>query len=285
MAKKVVGIIGAGVMGSDIALDLASYNYNVILKDLSDELLQKAKKSIKKSYKFVKMMKEDALSSSIDEILSRIRLATDYEGFHEADIVVENITETYEGKKELYLELQGVCRDNTIFGVNTSCISITKIAALMPHPENVIGMHFMNPAPLKTLVEVVRGHHTSDETVDKTKHFLKSLHKTCVVVNDLPGFVTNRVLMLTINEAIWVVQDKVAEPKDIDMIFKLGFGHKMGPLATADLIGLDTILNSLLVLYESYNDPKYRPCPLLRKMVDAGLLGKKSGRGFFGYTA
>ncbi|MHC4751312.1 MAG: 3-hydroxyacyl-CoA dehydrogenase family protein [Planctomycetota bacterium] len=285
MTIKVAAVIGAGVMGSDIALDLSNHKYEVILKDLTDELLEKSRSKIKKSYNFVKMMKKGFFSSSFDELLSRIRFVTDYDNFNEADIVIENITESYEAKKKLYEELRNVCRDDIIFGVDTSCISITKIGALMPRPENVIGMHFMNPAPLKPLVEVVRGYHTSDETVDKTRSFLKSLDKTCVVVSDSPGFASNRVLMLTINESIWLVQDKVAEPKDIDMIFKLGFGHKMGPLATADLIGLDTILDSLVVLYESYNDSKFRPCPLLKKMVDAGLFGMKSGKGFFDYQS
>lgn len=283
MTAKVIAVIGAGVMGGDVALDLASHNHKVILKDLTDEILEKAGDNIKRSYSFVKMMKKDFFSSTLDELLSRIRFVTDYDHFREADIVIENITESYEAKKRLYLELLNVCRDDIIFGVNTSCISITKIGALMPEPRNVIGMHFMNPVPLKPLVEVIRGHCTSDETVEKTRSFLKSLNKTCVIVNDCPGFVSNRILMITINECIWLVQDKIAEPKDIDIICKLGFGHKMGPLATADLIGLDTILDSLVVLHESYNDPKYTPCPLLGKMVDSGLLGKKSGSGFFEY--
>lgn len=283
MAIEITAVVGAGIMGSDIALDLSGHKYKVILKDLTDELLDKAKDNIKKTYNFVKMMKKDYFLSSLDELLSRIRFVTDYDCFGEADIVIENITESYGEKKKLYLELRDVCRDEIIFGVNTSCISIARIGALMPRPGNVIGMHFLNPVPMKPLVEVVRARHTTDETVDKTKSFLKSLDKTCVVVNDMPGFVTNRVLMLTINECIWLVQDGVSEPKDIDKIFKLGFGHKMGPLATADLIGLDTILDSLMVLYESYNNPKYRPCPLLRNMVDAGLCGKKSGKGFFEY--
>ena len=283
MATRVCAVIGAGVMGADIALDLSGHEYEVILKDLTDEFLEKARDYMKKTYNLVKLTKRDHFSSSFDALLSRIRFVTDYDGFHEVDIVVENITERFEAKKSLYAELQTVCRDDVLFGVNTSCISITRIGALMPQPENVIGMHFMNPVPLKPLVEVIRGHHTSDETLDRTRFFLKSLDKTCVVVNDSPGFASNRVLMITINESIWLVQDGVAQAKDVDTIFKLGFGHRMGPLATADLIGLDTILDSLMVLYESYNDPKFRPCPLLRKMVDAGLLGAKSGRGFFEY--
>jgi 3-hydroxybutyryl-CoA dehydrogenase len=283
MSKRVCAVIGAGVMGADIALDLSGHEYEVILKDLTDELLEKAQDYMKKTYNLVKLTKRDYFSSSLDELLSRVKFVTGYDGLHTAEIIVENITESYEAKKNVYAELGTVCRDDALFGVNTSCISITRIGALMPRPENVIGMHFMNPVPLKPLVEVIRGHHTSDETVDRTRSFLKSLDKTAVVVNDSPGFASNRVLMITINESIWLVQDGVAQAKDIDTIFKFGFGHKMGPLATADLIGLDTILNSLMVLYESYNDPKFRPCPLLKKMVDAGLLGAKSGRGFFEY--
>ena len=284
MAKIIVAVIGAGTIGADVAVDLSLHGYHVLLKDLSDFELEKARKRIRNSYRFTKMMKKAEPIPPIDEVLKKIELTIDYKNFHNADLVIENITENYEAKKKLYLEMREVCRENVVYGVNTSCISITKIAALMPNPENVIGIHFMNPVPVSKLVEIIRGHHTSDETLERTKGFIKTLHKKCVVVNDLPGFVSNRVILLTINECIWLVHDKVAEPKEIDIIFKLGFGHKMGPLATADLIGLDTILNSILVLYENYNDPKYRPCPLLRKMVDAGLLGKKSGQGFFKYS-
>jgi 3-hydroxybutyryl-CoA dehydrogenase len=282
--EKIVAIIGAGTIGADVALDLSLHSYHVLLKDLSDLALEKAFGKIKNSYRFTKMVKKNELIPPIDKVLKKIELTTHYKNIHKADLVIENITEDYEAKKKLYFELREVCHDNAVYGVNTSCISITKIASLMPNPENVIGMHFMNPVPVSKLVEVVKGHYTSNETLGRAKGLIKKLNKTCVVVNDLPGFVTNRVMMLTINECIWLVQDQVAEPKEIDMIFKLGFGHKTGPLATADLIGLDTILNSIFVLYENYNDPKYRPCPLLRKMVDAGLLGKKSGQGFFKYS-
>lgn len=283
MKKEMIAVVGAGIMGSDIAFDLSCYNYDVILKDLKGEFLQKAEERIKNNFKLMKLMKKDFADLTMDEIISRIRFVTDYDGFGKVDFLIENIPEVFESKKKLFQELKDVCRADVIFGSNTSCISITKIGALMLYPENVIGMHFMNPVPLRNLVEVIKGFHTSDETLEKTKNLLKSINKVCVVVNDYPGFVTNRVLMLTINECIWVVQDKVADPDDVDKIFKLGLGHKMGPLATADLIGLDTVLNSLFVLYESYNDPKYRPCPLLTKMVDAGSLGVKSGKGFFEY--
>lgn len=283
MEEKIIAIIGAGTIGADVALTFALHNYHVLLKDISEDLLKQAESNIKNSYRFTKMMNKADTLLPLNEVMNRIDLNTDYRDFQKADLVIENITEDYEAKKKVYLELNNLCRESVIYGVNTSCISITKIGALMKIPENVIGTHFMNPVPLSKLVEIVRGYYTSEDTIEKTKQFVKTLNKTSVVVNDLPGFVTNRVLMLTINESIWVVHDQVATPKDIDMIFKLGFGHKMGPLATADLIGLDTILNSLSILYESYNDPKYRPCPLLRKMVDAGLLGKKSGKGFYNY--
>jgi 3-hydroxybutyryl-CoA dehydrogenase len=283
MTIQTVGVLGAGVMGSDVALDLACYGYTVLLKDIREEIIKQAEAKITKDFKLVKMMKKEVKSLSIDDILSKITFTITYNGFDQADLVIENIIEDWEAKKKVYLELRDISKEETLYAVNTSCISITKVGSLMPKPEKVIGMHFLNPVPMKTLVEVIRGHHTTDETVDTAKEFLKSLNKTPVVVNDFPGFVTNRVLMLTINECIWTVHDGVATPQDVDKIFRLGFGHKMGPLATGDLIGLDTILNSLIVLYESYNDPKYRPCPLLQKMVDAGLLGRKSGKGFFEY--
>jgi len=283
MNIKTVAIVGAGIMGTDIALDLAGYGHRVILKDLDREILEKAESKIKKDFKMVKMMKPDMKEVSIDDILSRITFTTTYDGFDAVELVIENIVEEWDAKKSLYLELRDVCSAETMYAVNTSCISITKVGALMPDPGKVIGAHFMNPVPLKKIVEVIRGYHTSDETVEAMKAFLKTLKKSAVVVNDFPGFVTNRVSHLFMNEAAFLVQDGVAGPKEVDMIFTQGFGHKMGPLATADLIGLDTVVKSLEVLYESYQDPKFRCCPLLRKMVDAGLLGKKSGKGFFQY--
>ena len=283
MNIKTVAIVGAGIMGTDIALDLASYGHRVILKDLEREILEKAETKMKKDFKMVKMMKPDMKEVSIEDILSRITFTTAYDGFDAVELVIENIVEEWDAKKSLYLELRDVCSAETMYAVNTSCISITKVGALMSDPGKVIGAHFMNPVPLKKIVEVIRGYHTSDETVEAMKAFLKTLKKSAVVVNDFPGFVTNRVSHLFMNEAAFLVQDGVAGPKEVDMIFTQGFGHKMGPLATADLIGLDTVVKSLEVLYESYQDPKFRCCPLLRKMVDAGLLGKKSGKGFFQY--
>ncbi|MFP3419837.1 MAG: 3-hydroxyacyl-CoA dehydrogenase family protein [Bacillota bacterium] len=283
MNTKHIGVIGAGVMGADMALDLSANGYQVTLVDITEEKLNEALEKIKKTYQLVQFVRKKKISLSLENVLSQIQLTTSFEGLHDAHIVIENVTEDWEMKKPIYEKLRDICAKETIYFVNTSCISITKVGALMHYPEKVIGAHFMNPVPLKALVEVIRGKATSDDTVETAKGFLKSFDKTPVVVHDLPGFVSNRVLMLTINEAIWTVQDQVATPADVDKIFRGGFGHKMGPLATGDLIGLDTILNSLLVLYESYKDPKFRPCPLLVKMVDAGEYGKKSGKGFFQY--
>jgi len=179
--------------------------------------------------------------------------------------------------------LDNVCPDHCIFAANTSAIPITRIGSATSRPEKVIGMHLMNPVPMKKMVELIPGHHTSQETIDEAKKFLAGMDKECIIVKDSPGFVSNRVLMLTINEAIFLVHEQVADAKDVDNIFKSCFGHKMGPLETADLIGLDTILYSIEMLYESFSDSKYRPCPLLKKMVDAGLHGRKSGKGFYNY--
>ena len=283
MEIRKIAVIGAGVMGSDVAFDLASYGYDVLLKDIHECRLAEARNKIKAGFRGYKMMKSDLKDASLDDILSRIHFTTHYEGFLETDLVIENVSEDWDIKKTVYTEVREVCRTSTFYAVNTSCISITKIAHLMPRPELIIGMHFMNPVPLKNVVEVIRGVHTSDETITAMKDFLKTLKKSAVVVNDFPGFVSNRLSHLFMNEAAFLVQDQVASPKDIDKIFKQGYGHDMGPLETADLIGLDTVVNSLRILYESYEDPKFRCCPLLKKMVDAGYCGKKSGKGFYEY--
>ncbi|AWM16018.1 3-hydroxyacyl-CoA dehydrogenase family protein [Bacillus inaquosorum] len=284
MDFRTAGVIGGGVMGADMALDLSANGYQVILLDISDEKLKAAEENIKKTFRLVQLMRKEKFSMSLEDVLDNIQFTTEPHNVEPADIIIENVTEDWEIKRQVYLQLKDICREDTIYLVNTSCISITKVGSLMHRPEKVIGAHFMNPVPLKELVEVIRGDATTDETVNATVEFLKSFDKNPVVVHDLPGFVSNRVLMLTINESIWTVQDQVATPANVDKIFRGGFGHKMGPLATADLIGLDTILNSLLVLYESYKDSKFRPCPLLVKMVDAGKLGRKSGQGFFQYS-
>ncbi|MFC2169927.1 3-hydroxyacyl-CoA dehydrogenase family protein [Acidobacteriota bacterium] len=285
MVIKVVAVIGGGVIGADLALNICCFNYKVILKDLNQDLLLKAKERIKKNIKFLRLMKKDFPPGSSDELLSKINFVTDYRDFGKVDLVIENIPEVFEEKVHVYQELRDVCRNDVVFGVNSSCIPISRIAGFMLKPDNVIGIHFLNPVPLTKIVEVIKGSFTSNETLETIQSFLNSIDKTYVVVNDSPGFVTNRVLMLTINECIWVLQEGIASAKDIDKIFTMGFGHKMGPLATADLIGLDTVLNSLIVLYENFKDSKFRPCPLLKKMVDTKMLGKKTGKGFFEYQA
>ena len=278
-----VGVIGAGVMGVGVAQNLAQTNHRVTLVDLSEQVLQQAKAEIYKNVRFGRLFNQPTSNEDPKQVLERITLTTDYNLLNSCDFVVENVVEKWPVKQQVYAQLEAICPPECIFAANTSAISITKIGSATQRPDKVVGMHFMNPVPLKSMVEVIRGHHTSEETLEKSKEFLAGLGKEGIVVNDMPGFVSNRVLMLTINEAIYLVQDQVASAEQVDQIFKGCFDHKMGPLETADLIGLDTILYSIDVLYESYNDSKYRPCPLLKKMVDAGLHGRKSGQGFYSY--
>jgi len=282
MSIENIGVIGAGVMGVGVAQNLAQTGHKVVLIDISEEILEKSKQEIEKSIRFQGFFNKDR-SEEPEKVLEKIVFTTDYQLLKDADFVVENVIEKWDVKKEVYARADAICMAHCVFAANTSCISVTRIGSATKRPEKVIGMHFMNPVPMKKTTEVIRGYHTSDETVEIAETFLAQMGKDCIIVNDSPGFVSNRVLMLTVNEAIFLVQDQVASPKDIDDIFKSCFGHKMGPLETADLIGLDTILYSVEVLYESFSDSKYRPCPLLRKMVDAGLHGRKSGKGFYTY--
>lgn len=279
-----IGVVGAGVMGAGVAQNLAEFGRQVILVDLTEQCLEKARREIHQSLRMKTFFtKKKEPSESSETTLGRISFTCDYERLADADFVIENVVEKWEVKKEVYGRLDRVCPKDCVFAANTSAISITRIASATERPDRVVGMHFMNPVPLKPMVEVIRGYHTSEQTLERAKALLSGMGKECIVVNDMPGFVSNRVLMLTVNEAIYLVQDQVAPAEDVDRIFKSCFGHKMGPLETGDLIGLDTILYSLDVLYESYNDDKYRPCPLLKKMVHAGLHGRKSGRGFYQY--
>ena len=282
MEFETVGVVGAGVMGVGLAQNLAQTGHRVVLVDLGDEELSRARAEIRQNIRMQGLFQKGN-KEPVGKVLERIQFTTDYEQLAASDFLVENVVEKWEVKREVYPRIDRICKESCIFGVNTSCISITKVGGLTQRPSQVVGMHFMNPVPLKNMVEVIRGFHTSDETLERTRRFLGEFDKDCIVVNDMPGFVSNRVLMLTINEAIFLVQDQVAPAEDVDRLFKTCFGHKMGPLETGDLIGLDTILDSLVVLYESYNDDKFRPSPLLRKMVDAGYLGRKSGRGFYNY--
>ncbi|HEX6289935.1 MAG TPA: 3-hydroxyacyl-CoA dehydrogenase family protein [Herpetosiphonaceae bacterium] len=279
-----VGVIGAGVMGTGVAQNLAQTNHDVVLIDVSEQILERAQAAIRNGLRLHRMLNRQADQPRIDEMLARIALSTDLDLLHDVDFVIENVVEKWEVKNVVYQRIDPICPPHCVFAANTSAISITRIAALTTRPRQVLGMHFMNPVPMKPMVEVIRAFHTSDETLEIAQRLLAAMGKQGIVVNDMPGFVSNRVLMLTINEAIFLVQDQVASAEDVDTIFKTCFGHTMGPLETADLIGLDTILFSIEVLYESYNDSKYRPCPLLKKMVDAGLHGRKNGRGFYTYS-
>ncbi len=283
-----IGVIGAGVIGNGVAQDFAQAGYSVVLIDLAEDILQKTRTTIQQNVRLYRFYDKRPASQGRDHnpesVLERISFSTDYQQLKDVSYVVENVTEQWAIKEKVYQQLDAICPSETIFAVNTSCIPITKVASLTHRPTQIIGAHFMNPVPVKDTVEVIRGYHTSDETIAHTQTLLASLGKKMILTNDLPGFVSNRVLMLTVNEAIFLVQEGVASASDVDQIFKNCFGHKMGPLETADLIGLDTILYSIEVLYESFSDSKYRPCPLLKKMVDAGLYGRKSGQGFYAYS-
>lgn len=279
-----VAVIGAGVMGTGVAHNMAQYGISTNVVDISQSQLDKCRQMIEANlrlYNFHPQHKKKTHSTA--EIMENIRFTTELDDIVECDLVIENITEDIEKKNALYTRMNTIRGASTVFGVNTSAISITALSKLMRHPENVVGVHFMNPVPLMHTVELIRGVHTAERTLNIFHHLFAQLNKTGIVVNDSPGFVTNRAMMIFVNEAIFMVQEQIARAEDIDTLFKTCFGHKMGPLQTADLIGLDTILQSLQVLYESFNDDKYRPSFLLKKMVDAGYLGVKSGQGFYRY--
>lgn len=282
-SKRTIGVVGAGVMGSGVAQSFAQAGYSVVLVDLTRETLQRARAEIERAIRFQMFFIKDGPKDGPSEVLNRIDFTTELDRVATAVFVVENITESWAAKGPVYERLDRICGEQCILAANTSAIPVTRIGGATRRPDRVVGVHFMNPVPLKKAVEVIRGYHTSATTIEQTLGVLASVGKECIVVNDSPGFVSNRIYMLTVNEAIFTVQDQVANADDVDRIFKLCLEHKMGPLETADLIGLDTILNSLEVLYDSFKDSKYRPCPLLRKMVDAGLLGRKSGKGFYSY--
>lgn len=284
MDKEIIGVIGAGIMGTGVVLNLVSSKKRVILVDTSKQILESAKEKIQSDYRLYRFIKPQLALEDIETLLDRIIFTDDVSMLQNATYVIENITECVEKKEKLYREIDKICNPDVIFAANTSAISITQLASYTQRPDRIVGIHFMNPVPLKKMVEVIRAMHTSDATLKRTERLLQEMEKSMVIVNDWPGFVSNRVLMLTINEAIFLVQDAVASSVDIDQIFKGCFEHKMGPLETADMIGLDTILQSLEVLYDSFNDSKYRPSPLLKKMVAGGLLGRKSGQGFYSYV-
>jgi 3-hydroxybutyryl-CoA dehydrogenase len=283
MKPNKVGVVGIGVIGAGVVQALAEAGFDVLAVDRDDERVHQAKRAVTRQLRMMRLLGKRG-GASPEDLLRRVSWASDLEALGEADFVIENVPEVVDLKRSVLARLDRICGPEVVFALNTSCIPITRLAAATLRPAQVLGIHFMNPVPLKDTVEVVRGFHTSPQTVEVAGALLGAMGKEYVVVNDAPGFVSNRVLMLTINEAIQVLQDGVASHEEIDRIFTACFGHKMGPLRTADLIGLDTILLSIQVLYDDYADGKYRPAPLLRKMVDAGHLGQKSGRGFYAYS-
>ncbi len=281
MIKK-IGVVGAGQMGAGIAQAAAMNEFSVILNDIKDAFLHRAMEHIEKSLS--SFLKKGRIAKEEKEAtLGRIQTTLEIKALKTADFVVEAVIEDGALKLDVFRQLDGICKPGIILATNTSSISITRIAAATKRSSKVIGMHFMNPVPLMKLVEVVRGLATSDETFETTKGLAIKLGKTPVEAKDFPGFISNRILMPMINEAIFALYHGVGAAEAIDLVMKLGMNHPMGPLELADLIGLDTCLSILEVLYQAFGDPKYRPCPLLRKYVDAGYLGRKTGRGFYTY--
>jgi len=279
---KKIAVIGSGTMGNGIAHVAATTGFDVILVDLDRTLLDRAMATIDKNLQRG-VDKGKITADDKGAALARIRPNTDLEQLGDRDIIIEAIIESEEAKRDLFKQLDAIAGDSAILASNTSSISITRIGAVTKRPDKVIGMHFMNPVPVMKLVEVIRGIATSDETWRRVEEISKEMGKIPIEVNDYPGFISNRVLMPMINEAIFALYEGVATPESIDGVMKLGMNHPMGPLTLADFIGLDVCLAILRVLENGFGDPKYRPCPLLIKMVDAGWLGRKSGRGFYQY--
>ena len=280
---KLIGIVGAGTMGSGIAHVASLSQYSVLLMDVNEQLVEKGINSINNNMD--RQIKKTSITpDDKNNALDRISLTTDLNALKSVDVVIEAASEDRKIKGRIFQELDKSCKKDTILATNTSSISITDIASSTSRPEKVIGMHFMNPVPMMKLVEVVLGHLTNEETIRKVVTLAEAMGKTAVKCNDYPGFVSNRILAPMINEAIFCLMEGVAEKEAIDMVMKLGMAHPMGPLSLADLIGLDVCLSILEVLHRGLGDDKYRPCPLLRRMVSAGCLGRKTGKGFYEYN-
>lgn len=280
LGEQVIGIIGAGVMGKGVAQRFIQYGYQIILYDINSDVRNKVLAEIEKNLRVASMFNK---MINVEESIARINIISQYEDLKNADYIIENVTENIDIKISVYQQLENVCKSDCIYMVNTSCVPITLLASKISQANKVIGVHFMNPVPINNFAEVIKGWHTSEETIMCVKHLLNGVGIEIEIVNDSAGFVSNRVSHLFMNEAAMLVYEGVATPKQIDNIFKNAFGHKMGPLETADLIGIDVVLDSLKVLYEHYEDSKYRACPLLKQMVYAGRMGRKSGSGFYDY--